>query len=40
VLHIGFAELLILGALATMFLLPLVALVVWVIARGRKKPQG
>jgi len=39
VFRLGFGELVILAALAAMFVLPLVALVVYVIARGRKIPK-
>jgi hypothetical protein len=39
VLRLGIGELLLLLALAAMFLLPLLALVVYVLARGRKRPE-
>jgi len=39
VLNIGLGELFLLGALVALFVLPLVVLVVWVVLRGRKKPE-
>lgn len=39
VLRLGAGEFAILLALLAVFVLPLVALVVWVLLRGRKKPK-
>lgn len=39
-LMIGLPELLILGGLCAVFVLPLVALVVWAFVRGRPKDGG